>query len=81
MKKYYVTCTDEFMSNWGTATGRISKFVVVCDSYEDAITAQRNMRKEPCFKYVTIRKTKPYYDCGRYHTSFKSFAECSAYNK
>ena len=80
MTKYYVTTTDTFMSGWGTAENRVSKFVIVCDSYADAEIVRYNMRKEPCFKNVRICVNKPHYPTNRYHTSFKTFAECSAYN-
>ena len=78
--KYYVTCTDKFLSGWGMAENKISKFVIECDSYADAEICKRNMEKEPVFKYVRIRTSYPKYDERRYHTSVKSFSECYAYN-
>lgn len=81
MTKYYVTCTDKFLSGWGLAENRISKFVIECDNYNDAYVAQKNLSKEPCFKYVKIHVGNlPYYSNKKYHVSVKSFAECSAYN-
>ena len=77
---YYVTCTDTFMTGWGTCQNRISKFVIVCDNYNDAYIAQQRMSEQPCFKYVRICANKPHYPESRYHTSFKTFAECTAYN-
>ena len=79
--KYWVTCTDPFLSGWGEAENRISKFVIECDTYEEAQIVKYNLtRPYYNFKYVNIRIHKPNYPTDRYHTSIKTFAECTAYN-
>lgn len=58
---YYVTMTDKFMSGWGMAKGKTNKFIVVCESYLDAETIQRNAEKRSEMKYVNITRNKPRY--------------------
>ena len=35
-KKYYVSMTDSFLSGWGMAENKISKYIVICDNLEQA---------------------------------------------
>lgn len=69
-KKWYVSMTDRFMSGWGGAKGRIAKYVVVCDSFEEAEIAADNARRRSEMRYVNICVNCPRYDSRRYQTSF-----------
>lgn len=72
---YYVTMTDKFMSGWGKAEGKINKFVVLCDTYEQAETIERNAHKRDEMKYINITSQKPYYPSNRYLVSWKEYNE------
>ena len=78
--KYYVCCTDKFLSGWGGAENRISKFIIACDNRQQAETIADNLKKEKCFKYININVNKPNYNTRYYHSSFTTFEKCSAYN-
>ena len=60
-KKFYVTMTDKFMSGWGEATNKTNKFIIVCDSWEQAETIERNAKKRSEMKYINICINKPRY--------------------
>lgn len=70
---YFVTMTDKFMSGWGKAEGRISKFVVECETYEQAKTIEQNAKKRDEMKYVNITTKKPYYNVKKYITTTKQY--------
>lgn len=71
---FYVTMTDKFMSGWGKADKKINKFIVECESYQDAETIKRNAERRPEMKYIAIKMDKPRY--GRnYLESYTTFAE------
>lgn len=58
---YYVTMTDKFMSGWGMAQGKTNKLIVVCDTWQDAETIQRNAEKRSEMKYINVTDRKPRY--------------------
>jgi hypothetical protein len=58
---YFVTMTDKFMSGWGVADSKTNKLIIVCDSYEDALTIHRNAKKRDEMKHVNICINKPRY--------------------
>lgn len=75
-KKYYVTMTDKFLSGWGLADNRISKFVIECDTMAQANMVYNNAIHMNGFKHVNIAYNKPNYPNSRYHTSIKHCTEC-----
>ena len=56
---YYVSMTDKFMSGWGMAEGKKAKFIVACDTYEQAETIERNAKRRSEMSYINIGTTKP----------------------
>lgn len=72
--KLYVTMTDKFMSGWGKASGMINKYIVICESWEDAETVEKNAHKRPEMKYININITEPKQKSG-YLLTFKHFNE------
>lgn len=70
-KKYYVSMTDEFLSGWGKAVGKIDKLVIVCDSSEEAQIVARNARDRSEMTEIVILTKKPHYSpvthCVSYH--------------
>lgn len=75
---FYVTMTDKFLSGWGRAEGKINKFVVSCDTYEQAETIERNAHKRKEMKYINITTKKPSYPSNRYITSWKNYNDLGA---
>ena len=72
-QKYWVSMTDKFMSGWGMAEGKISKYVVECDNYEDAELIEKNAELRGEMKYINICINKPNYSSSKYHVSNKHF--------
>jgi hypothetical protein len=58
---YYVTMTDKFMSGWGMAQNKTNKFIVECETYQEAETIERNAKKRNEMKYINICSKKPRY--------------------
>jgi hypothetical protein len=77
---YWVTMTDRFMSGWGGAAGRISKYVIECDTWEDAKRAELAAIKRDEMKYVSIRNSKPYYAESKYHTQIVKYEDAPAFH-
>ena len=76
-QKFYVTMTDRFLSGWGLAKGKTSKFIVECDDYDEALTVAENAGHRSDMKNVHISSGKPYYDSSRYHVSVHTKADGS----
>ena len=75
MKKYYVTMTDTFMSNWGSAEGKINKLIFECDNYNEADIVYKNAKNRSEMKYVNITVNKPRYSGTRYLVQKKTKAD------
>ena len=74
--KYYVTMTDKFMSGWGQAKGKINKYVVECDTYDQADRVERNAKRRDEMKYINIVVGRcPSYDKRRYLVSLKKYKD------
>lgn len=76
---YYVTATDNFLSGWGHAEGKINKVVVECETYTEARTVEHNLSMRGEMRYVNIRSSKPYYNKARYLTSYKTKDDAPAW--
>ena len=73
---YYVTMTDTFMSGWGAASNKINKYIVECDTIEQAEAIEKAAQDRPEMKRVNIRLNRPYY--GKTHLmSFCHFSDLS----
>lgn len=75
--KFWVTMTDTFLSNWGLANNRINKYVIECDTLEEAQAIKRAALKRNEMKYVNIIENKPKYSHHKYLTSLVKYAELS----
>ncbi len=69
-EKYWVTCTDKFMSGWGLAKNKISKMVCTVSTYADAERVESLWGGQSDKKYVNIRITEPRYPSHSYHTAY-----------
>ena len=72
---YWVTMTDKFMSGWGRAEGKTNKFVIACETYDDAYAIKQAAKARSEMKYVNICWQKPYYNKKNYLTSNKTFKD------
>lgn len=74
MSKFYVTMTDKCLSGWGMTKGKINKYIVECDTYDQAATIERAANARSEMKYINIRTTKPNYG-PRYLETWKRFED------
>lgn len=74
ISKFYVTMTDKFMSGWGLAKNKTNKLIIVCETWEQAETIERNAKKRSEMKYINICVNKPRYG-DNVRESWKSFEE------
>lgn len=72
---FYVSMTDKFMSGWGEAQGKIAKYVVECQTIEQACLIARNARKRSEMRYVNICTRKPYY--AHHQVTYRTFSDLS----
>jgi len=70
---FWVTMTDKFMSGWGGAANKINKFVVACESREQAEQIVRAAEKRSEMKYISVRTKKPKYG-SKYVVSEREFS-------
>ncbi len=70
--KVYVTMTDKFMSKWGLAKGQIHKFIVECDTLEQAKIIEKNAYSHEEMKYIRICSKKPKYN-SQVYTAWTTF--------
>jgi len=75
--KIYVTMTDGFMSGWGKSYNRRNKYVVVCDTEEQAAQIYRNARKRPEMSRVNLRYSFPRYNPETTYTTYKRYSDLS----
>lgn len=77
-RKFYVTMTDRFLSGWGLCRNKVSKFIVECDSWAQALEIYTNARHENKeMKYInTTNNISKYYNNSRFHVSLKHYSEC-----
>ena len=74
--KYYVTMTDRFMSGWGKAQDKINKYVVECDTMEQAERIEQHALRRGEMKYVNVVVGRvPYYNPNRYYVSLKKYSD------
>lgn len=71
---YYVTMTDKFMSGWGMAKNMTNKFIIECETLQQAETIERNAQKRSEMKYINICSKKPRYGKNVYE-SWKTYNE------
>lgn len=81
-QKYYVSMTDKFFSGWGMAEGRIAKFVVECDTLEQAQVVKANAQDRPDMKNIRICfDKKPSYRTKTHQTNYKTIADVPSWFK
>lgn len=68
-RKIYVWATDKFLSNWGCASGKIHKQIVICNGWNDAERIIRGMQSDTTFSYVNYGYRLPYFSPSRYTTT------------
>jgi hypothetical protein len=66
---YFVSMTDKFMSGWGEAEGRTSKYVVECDTTAQANQILHAAHKREEMKYINTSFKRPRYPADRYQVT------------
>lgn len=65
--------TDKFMSGWGGATNKISKYVIKCDTIKQAKQIERIAtyeRNEMIYVHITHKQPK-FYPLRKFHVSIE----------
>ncbi len=75
MAQYYVTMTDDFMSNWGKSEGKKNKMIFICKDYNEAQTVAQNAKNRGDQKNINITTKKPYYNPETHYTQIKTREE------
>jgi len=70
---YYVTMTDKFMSGWGMAKNKTNKYVIECETLQEALTIERNAEKRSEMKYINRTRKMPYYTPSKYVVSLEKY--------
>jgi len=70
---YYVWMTDKFMSGWGPAYGKLNKYVVKCDTLEQAECIFKNAQTREEMKSVNYGRKLPYFSESKYKVSMKTW--------
>jgi hypothetical protein len=73
--KWYVTMTDSFMSGWGRAMNLTNKFIVECNTLEEAETIEKNAKLREEMKRINLCKKKPHYNKRQYLCTWKQYNE------
>ena len=69
----YVSMTDKFKSGWGDAKNKTDKYIIECDTFEQAEIAKDNAERRSEMKYINICLNKPRYKTEFYTTEFVKF--------
>ena len=77
----YVAMTDNAMSGWGEARGKINKLVLECKDLTEAEIVYSNVVGHPDMEKVKIEQGKPKYNDKEVYTSFKTIREYSSWYK
>lgn len=78
---YYVTMTDKFFSGWGLAQGKIAKYVLECDTYQEARIVEENAHQRSEMKNVNICTSKPYYPATTHQVTYKDKTDAATWYK
>ena len=68
---YYVTMTDTYMSGWGLAKNKKSKYILECETLEEAEIVKSNVECREEMKDIMINQQKPIYLNG-YHVTISN---------
>jgi hypothetical protein len=66
--------TDKFLSGWGKAQGKTNKFIIECETLQQAETIEKNAQKRSEMKYINICSKKPRYGKNNFE-SWKNYEE------
>ena len=60
---------DTFLSGWGKAEGKTSRYIIECDTYEEAEIVAENARNRSDMKKVSIVTQKPSFNKAKNHVA------------
>lgn len=72
---FFVSMIDEFMSGWGEASGKLSVFMVVCESLEEALQIKQAAAKRREMRFLKIHKKVPIYSSKEYRVDVRKFKD------
>lgn len=75
-RKIYVSMTDTFLSGWGEAKDKINKYIIGCDTIEEALIIKDNALDRGDMKSIKIHKKKPVFDEEKILPSWKDKEDC-----
>ena len=58
---FYVTMIDTFLSGWGVAENKKSRYVIMCETYEEAEVVKENAKNRSDMTKISIVSTRPTY--------------------
>lgn len=56
---WYVSMIDKALSGWGGSAGKANKFIIACDTIEQAERVEANAHLRNEMKYINISKSLP----------------------
>jgi hypothetical protein len=65
--------TDKFMSGWGQAQGKLNKYVVRCDTLEQAECIYKNAQMRDEMKNINYGRKLPYFSESKYKVTMKTW--------
>lgn len=74
----FVTFTDKILSGWGRAEDKVSKRVIICDTFRQAKRLEDAFKCAPksCgFRYVNIHTKFPYYNPAKVRISIDLYED------
>ena len=72
MDMFYVSMTDNFLSYWGKASGKIDKLVFICNTEEEANIVKFNARCYSSMSSIVVSNNKPVFPENNYYVTFKN---------
>lgn len=69
----YIIMTDKFLSGWGQADGRTAKFIVECDTLEQAEQIEKAAHRRSDMKNISSDWKRPYFSPSRYQVTFRHY--------
>lgn len=71
----YVHMTDNFMSGWGGAEGKTNKYVIECDTQEQADQIEKAARTRDEMSKITVSADLPYWSPDKVVVSQKPYSD------
>jgi hypothetical protein len=74
-KQFYVSMIDKFMSNWGCAENKLSVYLIICDTFADALQIMNAANKRTEMHRIKLHKKLPIFNSKKYRVDTQHFSE------